>query len=159
MTFRRLVPRDLSAIGALEAEAYLPSLHVSEAAFLRLIELCPDGAVGCFDEDGLCGYAFGVPLTSGSTLDLRVPLPAIPDAPDIFYIHDVAVSERCRRQGIGRQLAVQMLDLARDQGFTRIELVSVQGSAAFWRTLGFVDGHAFEYAPGAPSLHMTREKP
>ena len=80
MTLRPLTRQDIDALHDLEAESYLPSLHESDAAFLRLIELFPEGAVGCFDEQGMCGYALGVPLTAIVEHDLYpapagVPLP------------------------------------------------------------------------------------
>jgi predicted N-acetyltransferase YhbS len=155
MICRLLTPDDLPEIHRLEVESYTPELHESDAAFLRLIELFPEGAFGCFDEAGLCGYAFGVPLKEGWTLELRTPLEKIPEDADTFYIHDVAVAERCRGRGVGRLLARRLLDLARERGFTRCELVSVQGSAPFWETFGFRRVREFEYAPGAASAKMV----
>ena len=157
MEFRPLGRGDVSLLHRLEAESYLPSLHESDEAFIRLIELFPEGALGCFDDEGLCGYAFGVPLKAGSTLELRTPLEQIPVGADTFYIHDVAVAERCRGRGVGRALATRLLDLARERGFTRSELVSVQGSAPFWEKFGFRRVREFEYAPGAASTKMVRE--
>jgi len=154
---RPLAASDIGALHALEADAYLPSLHESDASFLRLIELFPDGALGCFDGEGLCGYAFAVPLTAGSTLKLREPLARIPEAADTFYIHDVAVAARCRGRGVGVMLATRLLDLARARGFARAELVSVQGSAPFWEKFGFRAVEHFEYAPGAASVKMVRD--
>lgn len=154
---RPLTRDDVRAIHALEVEAYLPSLHESEAAFARLLELYPDGAFGCFDDQGLCGYAFGVPLTRGSTLELRSPIAAIAEDADCFYIHDVAVAARCRGRGVGRLLAAGLIALARARGFTHAELVSVQDSAPFWARFGFVEVRRFDYAPGAPSVKMAAD--
>jgi GNAT superfamily N-acetyltransferase len=155
VVFRTLTRDDIAGVHRLEAESYLPALHESDEAFLRLIALFPEGAIGCFDDQGLCGYAFGVPLKAGSTLELRTPLEEIPDEADTFYIHDVAVAERCRGHGVGRALVTRLLDLARDRGFTRLELVSVQGSAPFWEKFGFRRVREFEYAPGALSTSMV----
>jgi GNAT superfamily N-acetyltransferase len=159
VNFRPLTRDDIAGLHRLEAESYLPSLHESDEAFIRLIELFPEGALGCFDEDGLCGYGFGVPLRAGSTLELRSPLEKIPDDADTFYVHDVAVAERCRGRGVGRALATRLLDLAHERGFTRSELVSVQGSAPFWERFGFHRVREFEYAPGAASTKMVRDWP
>ena len=156
MHLRPLTRDDVAGLHRLEAESYLPSLHESDEAFLRLIELYPDGAFGYFDDEGLAGYAFGVPLTAGSTLELRTPLEKIPEAADTFYIHDVAVAERCRGRGVGRALGIRLLQLAEARGFERCELVSVQGSAPFWEKLGFTRVRDFEYAPGAASVKMVR---
>jgi len=152
---RPLTRDDVPAIHALEVEAYLPSLHESAEAFIRLIEIYSDGAFGAFDDNGLCGYAFGVPLESGTTLELRSPLAAVPAGADTFYIHDVAVAPRCRGRGVGRVLAGRLVDLARARGFRSCELVSVQGSAPFWAQFGFREVERFDYAPGAPSVKMA----
>ena len=157
MDVRALTSADLAAVHALEAEAYLPSLVVSDAAFRRLIDLYPAGALGAFDRDGLCGFIFGVPLRSGTTLDLQAPLDRVPPDADVFYVHDLAVAVRCRGGGVGSRLASQLLDVARSEGFTRAELVSVQGSAPFWRKFGFVAVREFEYAPCAASIAMAAE--
>jgi len=154
MTLRPLTASDVSAIAVIEAAVYEPSLHVSDEAFRRLIEIYPAGALGCFDDDGLCGYAFGVPLTAGSILDLRAPLPAVPANADVFYVHDVAVAPRCRGTGVGRVLVRRLLDLARAARFTRAELVAVQGAAPFWERFGFRAVREFEYVPGVPSTQM-----
>jgi predicted N-acetyltransferase YhbS len=89
-------------------------------------------------------------------LDLRTPLETIPAGADTFYIHDVAVAERCRGRGVGGLLAQRLLDLARTRGFRSCELVSVQGSAPFWERFGFQRILEFEYAPGAASTKMVR---
>ena len=157
MTLRALTAGDVAAIAGLEAVVYEPSLHVSDEAFLRLIEIYPEGALGCFDDDGLCGYAFAVPLTAGSILDLREPLPAVPPDADTFYIHDVAVAPRCRGAGVGRILVRGLLDLARTARFTRAELVAVQGAAPFWERFGFRAVREFEYVPGVPSTQMRAD--
>jgi ribosomal protein S18 acetylase RimI-like enzyme len=149
---------DLPAINALEADAYEPALHESDASFRRLIELFPEGALGAFDANGLCGYAIGVPLRAGDTLTLREPLARIPDQPDTFYIHDLAIAARCRGRGLGRVLAERLIAVGRHRGFRRFELVSVQGSHVFWARFGFDPAEQFEYAPGAPSMKMVRSE-
>jgi ribosomal protein S18 acetylase RimI-like enzyme len=157
LTFRPLTAADLPALHDLEAEAYRESLLVSDEALLRLITLFPDGAVGAFDDEGLCGFIFGLPLKAGMTLELQAALDAIPLDADVFYIHDIAVANRCRGCGVGRQLAARAIEIGRARGFTRAELVSVQGSAPFWERFGFRVVREFEYAPGAPAVQMAAE--
>jgi len=152
---RPLTPADLASVHALEIDAYLPSLHESVEALARLIALFPEGALGAFDRHGLCGFIFGVPLRRGMTLDLRSPLRSVPDHPDMFYVHDIAVADRCRGQGVGSALAERLLAVARERGFSAVELVSVQDSAPFWERFGFRPVRAFQYAPGAVSVHMA----
>ena len=155
MTFRPLTRDDIPELHRIEAESYIPALHESDESFLRLIELFPEGAFGCFDDDGLCGYAFAAPTRAGETLALRSVVDQIPPDADTFYIHDVAVAHRCRGRGVARQLVERLLDLARARGFTRSELVSVQGSAPFWSRFGFEPLYEFEYVPGIPATKMA----
>jgi ribosomal protein S18 acetylase RimI-like enzyme len=155
MQLRRLTAADLGAVHDIEVEVYLPSLVVADAAFERLIDLFPAGALGAFDDEGLCGFIVGLPLRSGSTLDLHAAPDRIPDDADVFYVHDIAVARRCRGRGVGSRLAAALLVAARAAGFTRAELVSVQGSAPFWAAFGFRAVRELEYAPGAPSVAMA----
>jgi len=154
---RSLTSGDIAELHRVEAESYIPALHETDESFLRLIELFPEGAIGCFDDAGLCAYAFAAPTRAGETLTLGRPLERIAADADTFYIHDVAVSHRCRGRGLARQLIERLIELARARGFRRSELVSVQGSAPFWRQFGFEAVEEFEYAPGAPSTKMARE--
>jgi len=156
ITFRHLTADDLPELHRLEAETYEPALHESDDAFLRLIALYPEGAFGFFDEAALCAYAFAVPLPSGSVLDLKAPLEALPPGADMFYIHDVAVAAPYRRRGLAAALVAKLLDLARERGFRTSELVSVQGSAPFWGQFGFARVSDFEYTPGTPATKMQR---
>lgn len=155
LRLRLLTEADIDELHRLEAEAYLPELHESDDAFLQMMRLFPQGAFGFFDAQGLCGYAFGAPSKAGTLLTLRQPLEKLPADADTFYIHDVAVTARCRGRGIGRMLAAELLAVARARGFSRSELVSVQGSAAFWRQFGFEAVYEFEYVPGVPSVKMA----
>jgi ribosomal protein S18 acetylase RimI-like enzyme len=155
MVLRGLTAADLPQLHRLEAETYLPVLHESDEAFLRIIELYPEGAFGLFEGGELCAYAFGLPLGAGTVLALKAPLDALPAGADMFYIHDVAVGERHRGRGLARRLVEELLRRARARGFRTSELVSVQGSAPFWQQFGFVRVAEFEYAPGAPATRMA----
>jgi GNAT superfamily N-acetyltransferase len=155
IVLRGLTAADLPELHRLEAETYLPVLHESDEAFLRIIDLFPGGAFGLFDGDELCAYAFALPLRAGTVLELKAPLDALPADADTFYIHDVAVGERHRGRGLARRLVEELLRRARAGGFRRSELVSVQGSAPFWQRFGFERVAEFQYAPGAAATKMA----
>lgn len=154
IALRHFTPDDLPAIHDLEAELYEPALRVSDEAFLRLLTLFPDGAFGCFEGPELCAFAFAVPLTAGTVLDLATPLEALPPGVDTFYIHNLGVAPRYRGRGLARRLVGTLFDVARARGFRASELVSVHGSAPFWERFGFVRVAEFDYAPGAPAVRM-----
>jgi ribosomal protein S18 acetylase RimI-like enzyme len=154
--FRHLAPSDLPSLHALEAETYEPALHVSDEAFLRLMALFPDGAIGVFDGAVLCGYVFAVPLPSGTVLDLKAPLDALPPGADTLYIHDLVVAPGHRGRGLAARMVETLYDLARARGLRACELVSVQGAAPFWERFGFARVAEFEYVPGSPATKMRR---
>jgi ribosomal protein S18 acetylase RimI-like enzyme len=156
-TLRRLTPGDIPQLHRLEAETYLPSLHESDEAFLKIIELFPEGAFGFFEGDELCAYAFAVPLPAGMVLELKTPLTELPPHADSLYIHDVAVGERHRGRGLATRLVATLLARARARGLPASELVSVQGSAPFWQRFGFQRIEELEYGPGAPATKMRYE--
>jgi ribosomal protein S18 acetylase RimI-like enzyme len=156
IVLRPLTADDLPEIHRLEAETYLPILHESDEAFLRLIALFPEGALGLFEGYELCAYAFALPWRSGVVLELQSPPGELPPGADVFYIHDVAVGERYRGRGLARRLVEELLRIAVGRGFRRSELVSVQDSAPFWRQFGFELVAEFEYA-GAPAAKMARQ--
>jgi ribosomal protein S18 acetylase RimI-like enzyme len=70
------------------------------------------------------------------------------DYPPVFetvrhgFIQDVIVTERARRQGIGKQLYEETLAWIRSQGISRVELEVASSnpvSQAFWYQMGFHD--------------------
>lgn len=159
IALRHFTSDDLPAIHQLEAELYEPALRVSDAAFLRLLTLFPEGAFGFFDGPALCAFAFAVPLTGGTVLDLNTPLAAVPPDADTFYIHNVGVAPPYRGRGLGDRLVAALFDIARARGFRRCELVSVDGSGAFWERFGFSAIARFDYVPGAPATLMSAMVP
>lgn len=61
-----------------------------------------------------------------------------PDAKgDILFLHDLAVSSRAKGLGVGGLLVSQLLTIARTKKYTKVILVSVQSSVAFWSKMGF----------------------
>lgn len=55
-----------------------------------------------------------------------------------LYLHDLALSNEARGQGIARALVENLINNAKTQGFTKIQLVAVQGSSSFWVKYGFM---------------------
>jgi ribosomal protein S18 acetylase RimI-like enzyme len=66
---------------------------------------------------------------------------------DILYLHDLAVSNRARGMGIGKQLAKKLIESAKEKQldkqckakYKKILLVAVQDSSRFWSGLGFCE--------------------
>lgn len=57
---------------------------------------------------------------------------------EILLLHDLAVSDLVKGEGVGRKMVNHLVSLATDRMFREIRLVSIQDSASFWKKFGFV---------------------
>ena len=95
---------------------------------------------GCFVADAsgtAIGYAISHPSLIGRPAPLNHVLPALDAAADCLFLHDIALTEASRGLGFGRSLVPELMAVARRTGFTRLGLVSVNNSRAFWTAQGF----------------------
>jgi len=60
---------------------------------------------------------------------------------DILYLHDLAVLNKARGLGVGKQLSNKLIETAKRLKFKRILLVAVQESGRYWSNLGFREIH------------------
>ena len=65
-----------------------------------------------------------------------------------LYLHDLALSNHGRGQGIGKKLIDNLIQKATELNFKRILLVAVQGSGGFWAKFGFMDVSNRDISPG-----------
>lgn len=54
-----------------------------------------------------------------------------------LYLHDLAVSEKYMRMGLGKFLLTHLMKIASDMNFLSVSLVAVQESQEFWQRFGF----------------------
>ena len=59
----------------------------------------------------------------------------------VLHLHDLAVAPYARGQALGDRLVARAFAAARTAGLTRLSLVAVQQSSAFWRRFGFAAPH------------------
>lgn len=57
---------------------------------------------------------------------------------DCFYIHDVCVHPALHKSGFGTILVKKLIEIAKENGFTCMKLVSVLNSDKFWEKFGFI---------------------
>lgn len=76
---------------------------------------------------------------------------------EVLFIHDLAVSPKGKRLGIGKSLVMQLLSTARQQGIKQALLVSIQNSQGFWQQFGFVvDPCSVSSTYGESAVIMSR---
>ncbi|SFV37897.1 Acetyltransferase (GNAT) family protein [Devosia crocina] len=84
------------------------------------------------------GYVLSHPFLRGSLPALDTLLGALPENPDTFYIHDLALLGLARGVGAAGKIVSALTKHAEVMGFPTMSLVAVNGSKAFWEKQGFV---------------------
>lgn len=132
-----------------EGLLYPPEFWESNESFRRRVEQFPEGCRACVNEDDeVIGYMFCHPWVKGSVVPLDCRNLKLPENPDCFYIHDIAVLTGHRRKGIARAFLDMAILLAKQHGFECIHGVAVMGSEAYWVKQGFRVTSEIEYGKG-----------
>lgn len=140
---------DMAQVLAVQTEAYADVMHESEATLASRLALSPttcwvavDHAPDDETSDGtrerVAGYLFTHPWCIAAPAPLDTVLDALPDAPDCWYVHDMALAPRTRGAGVARQLYAAALAVAQTLGLRSSALVAVQQSQTFWARFGYV---------------------
>lgn len=127
---------DLSAIHAIQAESYPPSMQEGMDVIRRRIDVATGTCWIALDDIGLCGYLFAYPSTLGAVTPLGGDFSIPPDA-DTLYLHDLAVSRRMAGRRVGNALFTLAMKNARPRNLHYSALVSVQGSREYWMRQGY----------------------
>ena len=134
--WRPMTPADIptvDAIGEIVHPDFPEDMAVMENSFALF-------AAGCFvaeNDSGLIGYAISHPSTIGRPAPLNTVLPALDTEADCLFLHDIALTEAARGQGLGRSLTEKLKTVARAHNYKTLGLVSVNNSRAFWAAQGF----------------------
>lgn len=133
---RLMKEADLSAVTRVQAECYSAFMQEDEPTIRARLLLSPDTAWVAEDESGVCAYLVGYRSVVGKVTALN-GLFKIPQGADTLYLHDLAVSRRCKGHGVGTALVRSASRSAEEEGLAYSALVSVQGSREFWQRLEY----------------------
>ena len=156
----RMREGDLPAVIAIAALVH-PAYPEEDAVFAERLRLDPEGC-RVLDLGGrAAGYAIGHPWVFGRPPGLSVRLGALPSAPAVLHLHDIAVLPAARGAGAASRLLGEWVELAHAAGLTGLSLVAVGDAATFWARRGFavVEGPRPEQTPrgyGANARYMVR---
>lgn len=96
---------------------------------------------GCFvlSQPGaqICGYCFSHPWMAGPPPALDTRLHTLPQQPDIYFLHDLALDAPARGRNLAASLVPDLVAVARSIPVRRMALVAVGGSGPFWTRMGF----------------------
>tara|TARA_R110001583_G_scaffold13387_1_gene57655 strand:+ start:6959 stop:7474 length:516 start_codon:yes stop_codon:yes gene_type:complete len=134
--YRNMVSGDLSAVMAVQTEAYGDGFIEGVEVIAARLEAAPETAWVAEDGYGVCAYLVGYPSMEGRMTSLGGLFRVAPVA-DCLYLHDLAVSPRAAGRRVGPSLVRKALAFAQDARLKSSTLVSVQASRAFWLRQGF----------------------
>ncbi|MFT4196039.1 GNAT family N-acetyltransferase [Ottowia sp.] len=156
-----LTPADAPAVARVQAACYAPALMESAALYARRLASPAHCSLGVPDGGGvLLAYLAACWSVRGAATPLHGEFTPHAHA-DTLYLHDMAVLPTHAGRGLAQALLAAAWRAAQARGVRRAALVSVQGTAAFWRRQGFEPATApvgmGSYGEGA--LYMIRELP
>ena len=131
-----MTEKDVNSVMRIQAECYVSSILETEEVIRGRLSGFHETAWVAEDAQGVCGYLLAYKSRAGKITPLGALFDKLDDV-DCITLHDLAVSERVKGQGIGNGLARVALDYAIERGLPYSSLVSVQGSQPFWRKLGY----------------------
>lgn len=135
---RPMRPADLPHVLAVQAQAYGDVMLESEATLGSRLALSPATCWVAVDEAAVvAGYLFTHPWRLAAPPPLDTVLDALPDAPDCWYVHDMALAPRTRGAGVAARLYAAALASAQSLGLGASALVAVQQSQGFWARFGY----------------------
>ena len=130
LIWRGMTAADLPGVAAI-AEIVHPAYPEDAGVFRERLELYPAGCFVLQAESGLAGYVISHPWHVLRAPALNTLLGALPEAPETYYLHDIALLPSARGTGAGRRI------LERLYVWPEISLVAVGGSRVFWERQGF----------------------
>jgi ribosomal protein S18 acetylase RimI-like enzyme len=139
VAWRAMTGYDLDAVEKIAAAVH-PGLYEAPEVLAERQELYRNGAYLLEINERPAGYVLSHPWRWGTLPALNTRLGALPEAPDTYYLHDLAVLPVARRVGAASYITSALAKHARAQGFPTMSLVAVNDSAGFWRR------HEFEAA-------------
>lgn len=134
--WRPMTASDLPAVLAVAAIVH-PGYPEDEVVFAERLRLFPEGCLVLPEADGLGGYVVGHPWNRAVPPALNSPLCGLPEEPDCFYIHDLALLPAARGGGAGTIIVAILVEMAARAGLPCLSLVAIDGSSGFWQRQGF----------------------
>lgn len=137
VSWRAMSGYDLEAVSAIAAKVH-PGFFEADAVLAEKHSLYRNGCYILEVAEKPAGYVLSHPFTRGTLPALNTLIGALPEKPDTFYIHDLALLPLTRGVGAAGQIVAALTKHAEVMGFPSLSLVAVNGSLPFWEKQGFV---------------------
>ncbi|RYE41372.1 MAG: GNAT family N-acetyltransferase [Hyphomicrobiales bacterium] len=137
VSWRAMSGYDLNAVSTIAAKVH-PGFFEADEVLAEKHSLYRHGCYILEVAEKPSGYVLSHPWTRGSLPALNALIGVLPEAPDTFYIHDLALLPVTRGVGAAGQIVAALTKHAEAIGFPSVSLVAVNGSVPFWEKQGFV---------------------
>src|SRR3569832_1635123 len=136
VAWRSLTGYDMPAVEKIAAQVH-PDFFESLDVLAERQQLYFHGTYLLEVNERPAGYVLSHPWRYGDLPPLNTLLSALPEAPDTYYIHDLALLPVARRIGAASFITEALAKHARAHGFPTMSLVAVNASQGFWERHDF----------------------
>ncbi len=119
------------------AGAVHPGYFESREVLAERQALYRDGAYVLEVGEKIAGYVLSHPWRFGDAPALNALIGHLPEDPDTYYIHDIALMPLTRKVGAASQIVHGLIKHAIAGGFGSVSLIAVNNSVPFWSKFGF----------------------
>lgn len=128
---------DLNAILQIQALCYTELEPESAESMGAKLQAAPQSCFVAEYQGQVVGYLLSLPWILHQLPALDSQTCQLPDQPDCFYLHDLAVAPAGRGLGVAQQLVQAFFAALAQSRLQAACLIAVQDSGAFWQRWGF----------------------
>jgi len=151
-----MAPADVPQVGAIADEVHI-GLHEPHDVYANRLALYPPGCRVLVRASEVVGYFIAHPWLRDDPPALGQMLTTLPDRPECYFLHDIAILPSARSNGAGRAAFEQCVEQASNEALAAIELVAVNGAESYWSRLGFnavANESAKKYGGGSTLMRL-----
>ena len=151
--WRGMTEGDLSDVVAI-SDAVHGVFTEPREVFAERLMLYPEGC-RIFEADGAVGgFLVTHPWHAGAVPKIGALLGELPNAAQVYYLHDIALLPVTRGKGAGGAAMAFVLEQAVAAGCETIRLVAVNGADSYWAAQGFAFADAEGEGPYGPGSYL-----
>ena len=132
-----MIAADLPAVMTIQVASHSMATVESRESLQAKLTTSPSTCLIASLEDSVVGYLISLPWEFANPPLLNAPTCQLPASPNCLHLHDLAVTPRARQFGAGLTLVQALLAQVKTRNLERASLISVRGSAPYWRRHGF----------------------